>query len=896
MNQDGTMDFKALRAKFQEEDLLVRQQPRIKPVLPEKPKVSPSPRSPTHYLPAGARPSLLTSINQGLEGRSRFAPRVVFKDDKDSKKPLIKTNSKGPGNSEEKLKVGKEKVVNESQELDDKKDSSKDEKLPVVTTAELVSSPAPPTAQTAKKKGFLGFKLSPKTNSEDIPADPVLDSPSLDILGPAPLIPTPPEFDDPEPETSTTEAQNTFSLSDCGVESNPASPGFTPPPTFIPDIPPPNLPSPESEAPLEIETPTLPISIPDSQGDISPVETSPTIFQTIFSPPPEVSSPPPISVAALLNPPPRNLSSLPSSPQAENSMSPVSALERAEDMNQVKRTSAADQRILNALKNACRKPTNNLQTNNSSSMTLPPEDYDSMMAGQVNGMDHRPGFPAIEGIDQEGTEDVPELLVVPPPRPRSVPSNKVTPGAPPQKPAKPSNLKIPDFIPPSSLQQIPAVPLEFSETDTGNVGYPDSAASPKMSQWTNAGSTGPDIPDGVTLPPSYSNGVVMPGTTPQGAPLFAVKYPEQPPPYQAESGTLIPLDGQGMTGITTGNSYDNNMAKKKTKSDWGKKRKGPPKNPYAEASQELNEEKNKTGKFGKNDKKVVEGPDEKELKKREKQRLEKEKKELKERQEREKREQKEREKRENEMKKKFKISGYEETMYNATVTVTTKGRKDDLPVRRGDSISIISTTNCPKGKWLARDFANNYGYVAVNHVELDIKEMLGLGKKTAPTSISNLEDADVTNTGSKITNHFPHSAESFSDDSEEWAADDDEAVPSPNNAAVYPPDAMIHNHVFSMPAVGNTDLHVNHQHSHSDISPDRTHELAKNEALQKLTTFFHSPKTVQPTASITEQQASLVHHRENVVHQPSSIQAVDFEHPDMLIIPPPELYADASEE
>lgn len=53
---------------------------------------------------------------------------------------------------------------------------------------------------------------------------------------------------------------------------------------------------------------------------------------------------------------------------------------------------------------------------------------------------------------------------------------------------------------------------------------------------------------------------------------------------------------------------------------------------------------------------VVEGPDEKELKKREKQRLEKEKKELKEKQEREKKEQKEKEKRENEMKKKFNVS------------------------------------------------------------------------------------------------------------------------------------------------------------------------------------------------------------------------------------------------
>lgn len=118
----------------------------------------------------------------------------------------------------------------------------------------------------------------------------------------------------------------------------------------------------------------------------------------------------------------------------------------------------------------------------------------------------------------------------------------------------------------------------------------------------------------------------------------------------------------------------------------------------------------------------------KEQKKREKQRLEKEKK-----------EQKEREKKENEMKKKYKVSqflfsciqkkliellqskifasslehfgniclfqvtGEEEPMYHAKVIVASKVRKNDLPVKTGDMVSIIRTTSCPKGKWLARD-------------------------------------------------------------------------------------------------------------------------------------------------------------------------------------------------
>lgn len=42
-------------------------------------------------------------------------------------------------------------------------------------------------------------------------------------------------------------------------------------------------------------------------------------------------------------------------------------------------------------------------------------------------------------------------------------------------------------------------------------------------------------------------------------------------------------------------------------------------------------------------------------------------------------------------------------MYHAKVMVASKVRKNDLPVKSGDTVSIIRTTNCPKGKWLARD-------------------------------------------------------------------------------------------------------------------------------------------------------------------------------------------------
>lgn len=52
------------------------------------------------------------------------------------------------------------------------------------------------------------------------------------------------------------------------------------------------------------------------------------------------------------------------------------------------------------------------------------------------------------------------------------------------------------------------------------------------------------------------------------------------------------------------------------------------------------------------------------------------------------------------------ITGQEEAMYNAVVTVTSKGRKNDLAATSGEIISIIRTTNCPKGKWLARNHSS----------------------------------------------------------------------------------------------------------------------------------------------------------------------------------------------
>ncbi|XP_073704298.1 uncharacterized protein [Garra rufa] len=206
------------------------------------------------------------------------------------------------------------------------------------------------------------------------------------------------------------------------------------------------------------------------------------------------------------------------------------------------------------------------------------------------------------------------------------------------------------------------------------------------------------------------------------------------------------------------------------------KYKGAPKNPYADSGHEKEEiwrniwhvthwSHAAEDQNGHHDRKKQLCPDhheDKEQKKKEKQRLEKEKK-----------EQKEKDKKRNEMHKKFKITGLEEPMYHARVLADSKLRKYDLPVKSGDLISIIRTVNCPKGKWLARDRNNKYGYISVMNVELNIKEMLELGKKVSQAAGRGHTDGDNLSVSSRSSHQNPVLTSSFTDDSEEWTYEDD---------------------------------------------------------------------------------------------------------------------------
>ncbi|XP_016363768.1 uncharacterized protein LOC107705130 [Sinocyclocheilus rhinocerous] len=207
--------------------------------------------------------------------------------------------------------------------------------------------------------------------------------------------------------------------------------------------------------------------------------------------------------------------------------------------------------------------------------------------------------------------------------------------------------------------------------------------------------------------------------------------------------------------------------------------KGAPKNPYADNSlvkeetwrniwhvtQWSNAADDQNGQHDRKKQLSPEHLEDKEQKKKERQRLEKEKK-----------EQKEKDKKRNEMHKKFKITGLEEPMYHARVLADSKLRKYDLPVKSGDLISIIRTVNCPKGKWLARDTNNRYGYISVMNVELNIKEMLELGKKVSQAAGRGQTDGDNISISSRSSHQNPVLTSSFTDDSEEWMYEEDDTL------------------------------------------------------------------------------------------------------------------------
>ncbi|XP_071262358.1 nascent polypeptide-associated complex subunit alpha, muscle-specific form isoform X2 [Salvelinus alpinus] len=763
--------------------------------------------------------------------------------------------------------------------------------------------------------------------------DPPIDTPAETIPAPTLAVLVP-----PSPTPSPVPA----------LPSPVPTPPVTPNPSAIPTLPPPTIATPRRPVIAKPPPPADPTPSPPPPPAPEPEPESVVVDVAVVveasASPPSSHTPPPPAV----DPPVTPLSPQPESPVSvqERPRSALSALGRAEEMSTPKKRGT--EIIFNALEKAKRKFGSPLTTPTPSSPVtptiedqpplphkslpeLPPIDYDDqagagpptpLKPALVNSVDVRQVFPVLERI---AGDVIPDLLVAPPHL-----SRRCLPEASTLRPLQEKPLRLPSMNLTVHAGEIPA-PLEFSVADPvldvpefEDVGsellklealeiQPADLVEIEGSEWGN-GEYGDNIPETVLLKQEIlEEGEGLPEfedhRVPESEPVVEVplevrvEFIQESVPASPSSQDPQPAAGaeaeDGTYESCDKANEDMPSAKQKVKGQPTKKKKEPT-NPYAETQPPTKG----TPRAGWSFKKPApETPEEKDLKKKEKHHLEKEKKEQKEREkkkqkerekkkqkERQKKEQKEREKKENEMKK-FKITGQEEAIYQATVTVASKGRKNDLAVKNRDIVSIIRTTNCPKGKWLARDSTNTYGYISVSQVELDIREMLELGKK-ASHAISHKDSSTVVEQGGELarmgrrtSNHYPLQDDTGSYDSEEWTSDDDEPLSYPIEE-----DPTESGHIQTMSMAGSREFSIHHQQTHNDTTIDGMDMQVKHEALQKLATFFHKPVVEEPIRRPEEPEPISPVDIEEPVY-PCKVEA-DLELPDMMILPPPGLFAD----
>ncbi|XP_016353543.1 titin-like [Sinocyclocheilus anshuiensis] len=511
---------------------------------------------------------------------------------------------------------------------------------------------------------------------------------------------------------------------------------------------------------------------------------------------------------------------------------------------------------------------------------LPPVDYvdHTLLPAKT----HLPETAEVNGFDHRVVTVVKPVNPPPPPPRRTLPATPIV--DPPLE--KPTQSPARDF----QIPTIPSEPLETHEEslyDNSFESYEDAEEpeAPALSSFRPP--SVPSLASSTKRPVSVHEEAFLKQLRPKqqlkedvfpnmdrdvdyGSMNSGSPYPETQAAVHQDSVRSSPALTPSGTLERGDNVFEDQSDSKKGKTAKTKKQKGPPKNPYADTPAVVEEAPKKSLFARKNSRKVA---DDKELKKKEKQR-EKEKEKEK---EREKKEQKEKEKKENEMRKKFKITGQEEPIYHVKVIEDCKGRKNDLPVKIGDTVSIIRTNSCPKGKWLAKDSNNKYGYVPVESVDLNINGIMELGKMTTASNRSKgngHKDPEATSTGSRTSEHYGMNHESFSEDSEEWTCDDDDdpLFGSPNETA-----HMALNQSHATPAQDQRDsTYMNAQ--------------GKQEAIQKLSTFFMQPK--MPSQPLPRNNSPVMPEPTPEDPDSSNKEEEDLDVSDLQILPPPDLYAD----
>ncbi|XP_018589750.1 uncharacterized protein LOC108923467 isoform X2 [Scleropages formosus] len=858
MEQEGTVDFKSLQAKFQQEGTL--RQIMSKPAIPEKPKVVP---------PSGSRNSLLNSINIAVENKMPVIPRVVFKEDK-----------KEFNNKQTQSTPGPFKVKNAVKE---------------------------PTSNTEvadniqKKEGDIVKQAFKDKKPSIVPPVSVLEensNPKLDPVSPV-HSPTPEKAVLPSKPTKTLSIGKEFSQKTEGSLklSSTSEPQATTPAQISVEDPKPdggNFLS-EIRQPTEPQSPT---SYSSAQSPLPKKAAQPANFTRIESPIKDISqitegSTKPISASV---PTARTQAQIGAEgPKFENGnfyeISPPSELQSSSFYSSVKptegkplsvssvvKTSPCDRRVLKALEKAKQKasvknvPLNeglsNLENITKLHPEIPPVDYEHSLAGgsskQLSNLPLISDMSVPPAIEVNGPSQKLKVTALKNP---TLDDPLDTTGL-----KAPEGFDTPDFET-SEFPDFDTSKFEAAECQGVFVPHHESVQHGAVEHWT-VNHRDLKYPEA----PHHPNGGVL---------QEEVSVSETPEAEAASTAILHSVTNTQSIprALHEQSGYEHSVAHESTdkgskshKGQTTRKRKVSIKNPYAD-SKAVNENSSKGSwlrgsKHDKSERKgSPEGPSDKELKKKEKQRLEKEKK-----------EQKEREKKENEMKKKFKITGQEEAMYQAEVIAASKGRKNGLPVKIGETVSIIRTTNCPKGMWLAKDSNNKYGYIPVKNVELDVKEMVELGKKATQAKGHTTVDGEAISNSSRNSNHKPLSTGSFSDESEEWTGDEEEPMsPTENRENVFDEPKM-----RSPAKVGGRQ---------QDGTTNNSSTQAGHEAVRKLETFFNHQDVnsgiIENVANVTKikpEEPSVKHSKEEAT---SLEQEGDSELLDMMILPPPELYADS---
>lgn len=269
-----------------------------KPAIPQKPKVIPPP-------PSGTRSNLISSINAAVESKTLFAPRVIFKDEKQQTLKPTSPQSTSPKDKEPGVKP---ELTDKKQkrEGDAIKQAMKDKNLPLVLpvpTPAPVPEPATPSQPVKpavpRSKGISFFKkLSkpPKVKAEGEsvsppsppgPPSPPSNGATLVVDTPAsqkPLLP-------PIPVTSPThDSSGAEALAP--VVQKPLIPPIREAPT-PPSIPDPVIPDTAAAAPddpdLDVTVPEISIpSIPELEVSASEEAALPDSISEV--PAPEISA------------------------------------------------------------------------------------------------------------------------------------------------------------------------------------------------------------------------------------------------------------------------------------------------------------------------------------------------------------------------------------------------------------------------------------------------------------------------------------------------------------------------------------------------------------------------------------------------------------------------------